>query len=769
MADRLPATVYAAAENLLSHTRSALMGEARVRPRWLDDGARFWYRVDGRFVLVDPVAGTREPAFDHARLAAALAEAAGQQVDAGELPFRAIEPGAGTVAFVAFGQRWRCDLGDYTCLPEPAPALGTVPEPEPEPAADPAATAEPAVPSPDGKLAVFRRGHDLWARSMTDGREWPLTTDGAADHDYGGSGFGPGTLLARFGVTPPPTVAWSPDSTRVLTSRVDVREVRQTHLVQAMPADGGAPRLFSQRSAYPGDEHIPMAELVVLEVATGAVVRGRGAPLPMPLISPVASGAAWWAVDGAVYYLSQPRDLRTLSLHRLDPATGEVQTVVSETGETRVQVAPLPFDPPLVRLVRDGAELLWYSERDGRGHLYRYDRAGRLLGRVTSGDWEVRRILHVDEDAAVVYFLAAGLVEADPYRRSVCRAGLDGTGFALVTEDELDHVVTVPEHGGYFLDSASTVELPPVTTVRDWSGRVLVELERGDLPTSWAAGWTPPERFRTTAADGHTPIYGVLYRPRDFDPAKRYPVIDSVYPGPQATRVEPSFGPGALDTHVASLTALGFVVVAVDGRGTPGRGRAFHDHSYGRLGDAGGLADHLTAIRELAVTRPWLDLDRVGVCGISGGGYATVRAMCAYPEFYRAGVAINGMQDNRYYLQVWGESFDGPYDEQTYARSSNVEIADRLTGELLLIHGGSDDNVHPHHTLRLVDRLIAEDKDFELVIVPGAEHMFLGYEHYLARRLWDHFVRHLLGVQPPARYRLKPTPLDLETLAEQFS
>ncbi|WP_369392076.1 DPP IV N-terminal domain-containing protein [Streptomyces sp. CG1] len=752
---------YQAAEQLLR--RPARPGELvvgdRVRPQWIDSGARFWYAVSNgvgrRFVLVDPAAGTREPAFDHARLAAALAAASGHQVDPEGLPFLAIELAVGAVEFDAFGEHWRCRLDDYACERAEFTPPGNPLE----------------VPSPDKKVAVSRRGHDLWARSLSDGREWALTTDGEPDHGYG---YGPdcmsnATLLRKFGLPHlPPAVAWSPDSTKVLAHRTDERGVRQTHLVEARPADGGAPLVRTQRYAYAGDENIPQAELVVLDVAEGTVVRARTEPLLMPQLSPITAKWAWWADDGsAVYFLSQPRDMRTLTLHRLDAATGEVTSVLSETGATRVEPNQWLYEPPIVRGL--AGEVLWYSQRDGWGHLYRYDlRTGALLGQVTSGQWAVRQILYVDEAERVVYFTASGLVAEDPYRRTVCRVGLDGSGFAKVTDDGLDHVVTVPDHPEFFIDSASAVDTPPVTRVRDWAGRVLVELERADIGKLTALGWTPPERFRVKAADGVTDIYGVLYRPRGFDPARRYPVVDTIYPGPQVNRVAPCFDPGGMGLDAEPLAALGFVVVAVDGRGTPGRSKPFHDASYGRLADAGCLDDHVAALRQLAETRPWLDLDRVAAFGHSGGGFAAVRALLDFPEVYRTGVALSGYHDARFFNQAFIEAYDGADNPEAWARTSNVDIADRLAGKLLLIHGELDDQVHPDHTLRLADRLIAADKDFELLIVPGAEHMFIDCLAYVRKRCWDFLVRELTGTQPPA-YRPAPIVIGPELLGDLFA
>ncbi|HEY7477695.1 MAG TPA: DPP IV N-terminal domain-containing protein [Actinomycetota bacterium] len=752
---------YRAAEQLLR--RPARPGELvvgdKVRPRWIDGGTRFWYavsdRVGRRFVLVDPAAGTREPAFDHALLATALAAASGRPVDPEALPFIDIEPSGDVVEFDAFGEHWRCRVDGSECERAESTPPGNPLE----------------VPSPDEKLAVSRRDDDLWVRSLSDGREWALTTDGAPDHRYG---TGPdstsnGTLLRMFGLPHlPPAVAWSPDSTKVLAHRTDERGVRQTHLVEARPADGGSPILHTQRYAYPGDEDLPRAELVVLHVSEGAVVRAQAEPLLMPQVSPIMSAWAWWAPDGsAVYYLDRPRDLHALTLHRLDPATGAVTPVLRETGDTRVEPNPWTNEPPIVRVLAD--EVLWYSQRDGWGHLYRYDlRTGELLGQVTSGRWAVRQILHVDEAERVVYLIASGLVDEDPYRRTVCRVGMDGSGFAKVTDDELDHIVDVPDTGRYFIDSASTVDTPPVTTVRDWSGRVLVELERADITRLVATGWTPPERFRVTAADGVTDVYGVLYRPRGFDPAGRYPVVDTLYPGPQVDRVSPSFDPGGMGLDAEPLAALGFVVVAVDGRGTPGRGKAFHDASYGHLSDAGGLEDHVATLRQLARDRPWMDLDRVGAFGHSGGGFAAVRAMLDFPEVYRAGVALSGPHDARYFNPGFVEAYDGADDPEAWARASNVDLADRLAGPLLLIHGEMDDQVHAVHTLRLADRLVAADKGFELLIVPGAEHTFIGCLAYVRTRCWDFLVRELMGTRPPA-YRPAPITIGPELLGELFA
>lgn len=739
----LTAADYARAEQMLAPYRARRVPGAAIQPQWLPGGHRFWYQVESRFVMVDPRNGSRDDAFDHDRLAAALSLASGHAVSVDDLPITALEFGDdGTVGFSAFESSWVWSPGAGTC--------------ERVDRGDRALPGE--VESPDKSWVAFRRDGNIWVRSQDGEREFALTEDAEPHFEYGGMADATGgrALMRVLGLPPVFAVQWSPDSTRILVQRIDQRALPELVLVESSPPDGGRPVEHRTRYTMPSEEAQAMLTWYVLDVADRTVVRQAE---PTVMMHGTAVMYAWWTgrSGNAVHFLNHSRDARTLELRRLDPASGAVTTLISESGETRVDPTPQLGEPTMTRVL-DSGEIIWWSQRDGWGHLYLYSPDGQQVRQITTGQWPVRKVLWVDEQRRQVWFVAAGLVAADPYIRQICRIGLDGQGFVRLTEDDtLDHDAFSPDGGGYFVQRASAPNRPPHTVVRDGDGQLLVELEAPTASALEAQGWSAPERFCTTAADGRTRIYGLLWRPHGFDPQRRYPVIEHIYPGPQIWNAGAAFD----SPHVGqpeALAALGFAVVVIDGRGTAGRSKAFHDHSYRDMGNAGALDDRVAAIRELGRRHSWLDTERVGITGLSAGAFATARALLTYPDFYRVGVAVSGNHDNTVNLAMWAEHYHGDLSDNGRQMISNTHLAAELRGKLLLIHGELDDNAHPYQTMRLAHALIKADKDFDLILIPGGEHALFGYQHYAYRRTWDYFVAHLHGTEPPS-YRLAPLPL----------
>jgi len=430
-----------------------------------------------------------------------------------------------------------------------------------------------------------------------------------------------------------------------------------------------------------------------------------------------------------------------LRIVAVDAQTGAARALVDERSTTFIDYAHKQF----AHFVEETGEILWMSERDGWNHLYLYDgRTGTLKNPITRGPWVVRGVDRVDEARRQIWFRAGGIYpEQDPYYVHYARVNFDGSGLVLLTQGDGTHTLQFSPDRRYYIDTYSRVDLPPVHELRrSEDGALICELERADWSALLATGWRPPERFVAKGRDGQTDIYGVIYRPTNFDPHRRYPVIEEIYAGPQGAFVPKAFrefhGPQA-------LAELGFVVVQIDGMGTSHRSKAFHDVCWKNLGDAG-FPDRIRWLEAAAARYPWIDLSRVGIYGTSAGGQSALRGMLMYPDFYRVGVAICGCHDNRLDKIWWNELWMGWPVGPHYAEQSNVTQAHRLQGKLLLIVGEMDTNVDPASTMQVVDALIRADKDFDLLVIPGGGHGIGG--PYGVRRMRDFFVRHLLGVEP---------------------
>ena len=727
---------YARAESFLAASANDLVFGATVQPNWLP-GERFWYRstVSGgaEFILVDPAAGTRARAFDHERLAAALDAATGTAVEALGLPFRTFELGAdGETLTARVGEsRLLCDLSGYRCAPAP-PVPETVPG---------------AIVSPDGRKAAFIRDHNLWVRDLETGAESPLTADGVEDYGYA-------TNNAGWVRRDSPVLLWSPGSDMIATFQHDGRGVGMMHMTTT---DVGRPELASWKYPLPGDSLIFRISRVVIHLDGPRVVRVQMPPDPhrSSITDHVAGpGGVFldveWSADGSqLAFLSNSRDHKRAQLRVADPETGEVRDVLEETEQNFFESGSGTVN---WRVLQETGEVIWFSKRHNWGHLYIYDlESGNLQSRITSGEWNVRQLLRVDEEARTLYFTGTGREPGDPYFQYLYRIGMDGSGPTLLTPDSANHTVTLSPSGGYFVDSYSTPVVPAVSVVRDMDGNVVMELEHADISALLASGWRPPEPFTVKARDGETDLYGLMYRPTHFDPSRSHPVVNYLYPGPQSGSVgSRSFRASRGDKQ--AIAELGFIVVEVDAMGTPGRSKAFHDAYYGNMGD-NGLPDQVGMIRQLGERYPWMDLDRVGIWGHSGGGFASTAGILRYPDFYKVAVSQAGNHDNRNYEDDWGEKWQGlletyPDGTTNYDNQANQLLAGNLRGRLLLAHGTMDTNVPVYSTLLVVDALIAANKDFDLIMMPNRGHGF-GNEAYMMRRRWDYFVRHLLGAEPP--------------------
>lgn len=744
---------YARAEKFMGYYTNPLVYHS-VRPAWLADD-RVWFRdvsSDGtQFVILDPASGKREPVFDHAKLAAALNAAANPKTPytANKLPFTDIEFSEDGKSITVSGgtppRRYRCDGEGNQCTQErrasdSAPA-GRGPN-------------RNEVMSPDKKQTAFLRDNNLWVRDLASGKETQLTTDGVKD-------FGYATDNAGWTHSDRAILIWSPDSKKIATYQQDQRNTGDMYLVETKV---GHPTLQAWKYPLPGDEDVTMIQRVVIDVPSAKVIR-----LQMPpdqhrstlCDDIVCRGSEWadveWTPDSArLIFVSTTRDHKDEKVKVADAATGAVKDVMEEKSPTQYESGQGRVN---WRYLADSNELIWFSERDDWGHLYLYDFAtGKLKHQITKGEWAVQQLVRVDEKARLLYFVATGREKGDPYFQHLYSIGIDGNNLQSLTPEDANHDTVFSQSGKYFADTYSTADTPPVSVVRDLNGKVVSEVAKADISKLVASGWKAPERIVVKARDGKTDLYGMLFKPTNLEPGKKYPIINHIYPGPQGGSVgSRSFSAARGDAQ--ALAELGFVVVEVDGMGNPTRSKKFHDFYYGNMGD-NTLPDQIAAMKQLAQQRQYIDIEKAGIYGHSGGGYATADAMFRYPDFFKVGISEAGNHDQREYEDDWGERYQGllvknPDGTTNYDDQANQNIAKNLKGHLLLAHGTMDDNVPPYNTLLVVDQLIKANKDFDLLLLPNRHHGF-GNEPYMVRRRWDYFIRYLAGGEPPKEFELKP-------------
>jgi dipeptidyl aminopeptidase/acylaminoacyl peptidase len=710
---------------------------------WIESTHRFWYRrtIEGgtEFMVVDAETLAKKPAFDHAKLAAAISSAAGGKYTAVKLPFntftfvddeKAIEftlNGAGGRGAAPGGGRppaWRCSLDTYKCEQPPARSgrggrggggLGGPVHPPFD-----INGAEPKK-SPDGKLEALVRNYNVGIREIGKRDVKMLSTDGSEGGYYD-----------------PATLVWSPDSTKVAAFKVTPGYRRYVHYVESSPEDQLQPKDSVMQYAKPGDV-LDVERPVIFHVADGKeiVVDNTLFPNAYDMTRP-----EWRKSGSAITFEYNQRGHQVYRVIEADGATGKARAIISEEPKTFFCYSGKKYRHD----IDDGREIIWMSERDGWNHLYLYDGAtGAVKNQITKGDWVVRDVVAVDDAKRQIFFTASGMYPGkDPYFVHYYRINFDGTGLTTLTTKDANHRVTFSPDRRFYADIYSRIDMPPVLELhRGDDGKLLDTLEKADISRLVAAGWKAPESFVAKGRDGVTDIYGVIFRPTNFDSSKKYPVIENIYAGPQDSFVPKSF---QSFNQMQAQAELGFIVVQIDGMGTSNRSKAFHDVAWKNLKDAG-FPDRILWHKAVAAKYPYYDITRVGLYGTSAGGQNSLGGLLFFPEFYKAAVSAAGCHDNRMDKIWWNEQWMGwPIGEQ-YAESSNVDNAWRLQGKVLLVVGEMDHNVDPSSTMQVVNQLIKHNKDFELLVVPGMDHGSGGA--YGEHKRFDFFTRNLLGVNPP--------------------
>ncbi|MGB6074594.1 MAG: DPP IV N-terminal domain-containing protein, partial [Candidatus Acidiferrales bacterium] len=577
--------------------------------------------------------------------------------------------------------------------------------------------------------------------------------------------FGYATDNAGWTHSDRPIVLWSPDSKKIATYQQDQRGDGEMYLVHTQV---GHPTLEEWKYPLPGDPVVTTIQRVVIDLDGPRVIRFQMPPDQhrSTLCDDIAckpgewSDVKWSPDSTRIAFVSTSRDHKHEQLRVADAATGEIRDVLHEDVSTFYESGNGAVN---WRYLPASNEVIWFSERDNWGQLYLYDlQTGQLKNQITTGEGNVTQVLRVDEKSRMIYFLGVGKEQGrDPYFIHFYRVGFDGRNLKLLTPENANHDVTLSPSGGYFVDSYSTPDVPPVTVLRDADGKLIATVEKADISRLLATGWKPPVPFTIKARDGETDLYGLMFKPTNLDESKKYPIINHIYPGPQTGSVgSRSFSAARGDCQ--SLAELGFVVVEIDGMGTPWRSKKFHEAYYGDMGD-NTLPDQVTGMKQLAQRYPWIDIDRAGIYGHSGGGFATADAMFRYPDFFKVGISESGNHDNREYEDDWGEKWQGllvhnPDGSTSYDNQANQLVAKNLKGHLLLAHGTIDNNVPPYNTLLVVDALIKANKDFDLLMLPNERHGYADDTSYMTRRRWDYFVRYLLGAEPPHEYKMQGAP-----------
>jgi dipeptidyl aminopeptidase/acylaminoacyl peptidase len=697
----------------------------RVEPNWFANGDRFWYRNDlpgseTEFICVDAMKGVRELAFDHPALAKALSAASKEEINPKKLPFVSIviDATTGQISFTAFKKSWRFDPKTKQVEERDTPAESPKVEAKNETTPKKGGRFRGAE-SPDGKWVASVRENNVHLIEKATEKEKQISRDGTLS-----DGYDPGFF-------------WSPDSKRLVVLKTKRVETRKVTLIESSPKDQVQPRVHTMNYAKPGDE-LNTTKPHLFDVENGKEIEVSDELFK----NPWSIQQFRWSPDGKEFlFLYNQRGHRVLRVVGIDAETGKTRAVIDEVSKTFVDYSGKFF----LEFLPETDEILWMSERDGWNHLYLYDRKSGSAKQITKGDWVVRRVERVDAKKRQLWLSVGGIFpEQDPYQVHFIRIDFDGTNLVKLTEGDGTHQISYSPDSRFLIDSYSRVDLPPVTELRQVSdGKKLCNLESTDASALMKAGFVMPERFVAKGRDGKTDIFGVIWRPTNFDEKKNYPVIEYIYAGPHDSHVPKRW---SSYHHEQGMAELGFILVMIDGMGTSNRSKAFHDVCWKNLGDSG-FPDRILWMKEAAKKYPSMDISKVGIYGGSAGGQSSTRALLAFGDFYKVAVSDCGCHDNRMDKVWWNELWMSYPVGQHYAEQSNVTQAHKLTGKLLLIVGEMDRNVDPTSTLQVVNALIKANKDFEMLFVPGGGHG-IGSSPYGTRRTRDFFVKNLLGVEP---------------------
>ncbi len=730
---------YQRAEKFLHFNVYNLVQNLYLNANWIDKSSNFWYKTElengHRFILVLPEKNEVKPAFSHQKLAELLENKLNEKMNPDSLPFSKIKfkDEMKTILFKVDTLNFKYEikkneLSIYT------PKKDELKKNESK--------------SPDGKWIAFVKDYNLYLRDTKSKEEFQLTFDGMDRYDYASPISWYKTVDESKGDTYDPEiwVKWSPNSKKFVATKLDRRNAKKLYMYQSLPDSGMRAKVWSYERALPGED-LPLQEYYIFDVETKTNVKANLEPLE----DLWAGFTPNWAEDSKTFYFAQmARYYKALGLYFIDSETGTVRNIIHEDANTMIE-----YQMVGCKLINNGEKVVWMSERDGWSHLYLYDgKTGELINQVTKGEFVVREINFIDEKNEIIYFTAGGVEKGrDPYYKHLYKINYDGSGMELLTPEDAEHEIQFSPDYKYFIDNYSRVDLKPKAVLRRLSdGKLIKELQESNIDKLIATGWKYPERFTVKARDGKTGLYGILQYPSTFNPRKKYPIINNSYSGPQAVNVPKSFRRGIWNDW-APLAEVGFLVMRIDGMGTAMRSKAFHDVSYKNLGDIGG-PDHIAGIRQLAERYEYIDTTKIGIFGFSAGGYDAARAILKYPAFYKVAVASAGNHDHRMAKAWWPEQYMGEPGNH-YIEQSNLTLAKNLKGKLLLIHGDMDNNVNPASSYRLAAELVKNNKDFDLIIIPNANHDLTWRSKYATRRRMDYFVEHLWGIKPPKEFEFK--------------